>query len=709
MLTLLAAADGTDPSRSALAQSLAAQDCAAWRLVVVGPDIGPQPEHGDLNTGRIEQTTPDRAAAIWRDAQLAACIDLDDQLHPRAVGAFVAAMAARPDALAVYADCSTVSDGSRRWVLRPAWSPELLRSTRYVGDPFVVRPGVTGLGAAPDLSESSRHDLALRVAEQAEQAGPVLHIPTVLVDHPPRAAASADVALSEAAATTAALTAVRDHIARSKRPFRAEPGPTPASLQLVADFEDPPAVSIIIPTAAAIDPVSGRSHIERCLASLATTQWTEIEVICVVGDECRRDLAALVAASAQPARLVRRPAGAFNFATAINCGALAARHELLVLLNDDTEATDPGWLALMAAHAVDPGVAAVGARLLFGGRRIQHVGMVIDDAQPIHPFVGRTVAETIELGWGVARNVAAVTGACLMTRRREFLRFGGLSSLFPLAYNDVDLCLRMARAGLRIVIEPGATLLHRESSSRNPDVAAWEWQRFLNRWGCVTDPWYHPGFVRPDDPEDRRRNADHELGLRPPEHLEPRGTEIEPRHHAGRFEFRFEPPRPHRLRRVIRSPLRPIRRRRRTRARTGTLANVTAMSGTADEGEREGEREGKSARTNQSEPEPRDQAEPSFSDLHEDPVAAEDFDPIDSDDPNVLRHEILRQRDELGGADAARGLLDDRIAELEARLIRLADNPILRLTGATSRFSRRGISRLRISGRRIFGRRKSGG
>jgi len=193
-------------------------------------------------------------------------------------------------------------------------------------------------------------------------------------------------------APEAAVAAAQASLGRSDRASWscAAPGAVPGTAELLPAFDSYPAASIVIPTAAAPG-ADGRPLIERCLDSLAATDWPNTETILVVGDECRlspAELAELAGAAHPEARVVRRPRGAFNFSDAVNCGALAARGTLLVLLNDDTEVTDPGWLARMAVHAMAEGVGAVGARLLFADGTIQHTGLLVDDGQWFHPFAG---------------------------------------------------------------------------------------------------------------------------------------------------------------------------------------------------------------------------------------------------------------------------------------------------------------------------------
>jgi GT2 family glycosyltransferase len=129
-----------------------------------------------------------------------------------------------------------------------------------------------------------------------------------------------------------------------------------------------------------------------------------------------------------------------------------------------------------------------------------------------------------------------------MLRRDDFLAVGGLSVGFPLSFNDVDLCVRLRRTGGRVVIEPAARLVHHETLTRAPEISADEWDRWIDRWGEIVDPWYHPAHHRPDDPHALARNADH-LPPRPddpPVVVQARRPVLVSRVHRGR------PANPHR-------------------------------------------------------------------------------------------------------------------------------------------------------------------
>lgn len=418
------------------------------------------------------------------DDDLVIALDAGAELVPSAVDALLNAASHLP-ADAWFGDIR-LHDG--REVRRPAWSP-----TRVIGEPNASSPMAVRAGWL--RSHSLRPgDPALPLALAAAHAT-VAHLPTVLTHH--------DLPLSGP---------TRDEIDRHLRVIGvpATVRPNGDRFVLAPDAGFAPAVSVVIPTAGATMEVDGSIEMafSRLLASLGPLP-DRIELIAVVGDEYQGDVASLEGSVEQPVSLLRRPPGQFNFAAAINLGVLNAHHDLVLMLNDDTEADGTEFIDRLAVHLADPTVAAVGARLLYPDGTVQHTGVIIDDARPLHPFVGWDPDDTARFGGNIARDVIAVTGGCLMARRSDLLAVGGLSTGFPLSFNDMDLCVRLRRAVGRIVIEPAATLVHHETLTRGPEINAWEWDRWISRWGEIVDPWYHPGHHRPDDPHELHRNADH--------------------------------------------------------------------------------------------------------------------------------------------------------------------------------------------------------
>ena len=432
------------------------------------------------------------------------------QLDNGAREAIHAAFAHHPEAVALYWD---IAVGDQRQA-RPAWSP-----TRVHSEPGVTLPLAIQKSWAEFDPTMTPLELERRLAETDAE---VLHLPSVLTHH------------SEAPSS-------REEITFDDPRF--EPGPRPGTRRRRPSLQGQASTSILIPSAGYLQPATTTTMLERCLDTLGFLDPPPYEVIVVVGDEYQGDLPRPPADL--PMRVVHRGSGPFNFSQAINCGLLASRGDLVLLLNDDIEADTVDWLGRMAAHLDTPAVGAVGAGLLYPDRTVQHLGVIVDDGYPLHPFRLYRMADTAAHGGDVARDMISVTGACLLARRRDLLSVGGLSLEFPSSYGDVDLCLRLLRSGLRVVIEPAAVLIHHESASRNPTVKKWEWGRFVFRWGEVADPWYHPAFFRPNLPHHRNRNGDH-LGPVDADGSWPaRSNAIQSRMHESQIhEFRMRiPPR----------------------------------------------------------------------------------------------------------------------------------------------------------------------
>lgn len=210
----------------------------------------------------------------------------------------------------------------------------------------------------------------------------------------------------------------------------------------------------------------------------------------------------------------------FNWSALNNQAALQSSAELLLFLNNDVQASQPGWLSAMAAQAMRPAVGCVGAVLLYPDGAIQHAGVVVGLAGDVeHAYRHQDPAHGIHRGrsqflsdWG------AVTGACMMLRRELFVRSGGFDPALPVEYNDIDFCLRLGAHGYRHVVTPQAVLTHRECASRNPEdspTASPARSLMQKRWGKRLQnplPWW-PEAVSWNCGDGRPRGLDQLEGI----------------------------------------------------------------------------------------------------------------------------------------------------------------------------------------------------
>jgi glycosyltransferase involved in cell wall biosynthesis len=440
-----------------------------------------------------------------------ALMDHDDLLAEHALYEVAVAINAHPDAAVIYSDEDKVDAKGRRSdpYFKPDFDPDLLLGQNLVNHFGVYRRDLLAAigGLREGLEGSQDHDLALR-AVAACGAERVRHIPAVLY-HWRQASGSASFSEAHLArCVDAARRAVAWHLGP-----RAEVTAAPLApryLRVTWPLPDPaPLVSVIIPT---------RDHADllgRCLQGLLQrTDYAPIEVL--IADNGSEEAATheLFATLARDARVRILPLpGPFNYARLNNRAVAEARGEVLLLLNNDTEVIEPGWLREMVSHAVRPEIGAVGCKLLYPNRRLQHGGVVLGIGWPGgvagHCFAGAPGEAAGPFGLlALARSASAVTAACLAVRRSVFEEVGGLDEEnLPVAFNDVDLCLRIRERGYRNLWTPFAVLYHLESVSRGLDVEGEKARRFQRevaymrrRWGEAldNDPYWNPNLSLSD-------------------------------------------------------------------------------------------------------------------------------------------------------------------------------------------------------------------
>ena len=231
---------------------------------------------------------------------------------------------------------------------------------------------------------------------------------------------------------------------------RPAPGWRDARVSVVVPFRDQPGL------------------LRNCLNSLARVTTLRPEVVLVDNGSTDPRTHRLVARQQRTGAVVVADAGPFNFSRLCNAGAAAATGDYLLFLNSDTEGVGRRWLARLTRIASDPRVGAVGATLLYPDRTLQHAGLFPRaDGLWVHPHRGRPADFPGDAGELLGpRTVPAVTAACMLLRRDAFDAVGGFDEAYPVAYNDVDLCVRLRATGRRVVMCPSARLYHYEGVTR---------------------------------------------------------------------------------------------------------------------------------------------------------------------------------------------------------------------------------------------------
>ena len=434
-----------------------------------------------------------------------ALLDHDDLMPDEALIWVAKAIAGHPDARLFYSDEDKLSPAGERFdpYFKGDWNPVLMEAQNMFSHLGVYATDlVRQVGGFREGFEGSQdHDLVLRCSEQLRREQ-IVHIPRVLYHWRVHPQSTAGGAKAKPYTVQAAERAISEHLQRCALPLRQISWTAVGFKAELALPELPPRVSVIIPTR------NGLQVLRPCLTSLLErTRYRDLEVLVVDnGSDDPATLEFLADLEQQGQIRVLRDPSPFNYSALNNRAVQQASGELICLLNNDIEVIDPGWLEELVLQALRPGVGAVGARLLYPNRTLQHGGVLLG--------VGG-VANHAHLGWPgdhpgyfsraqLTQEMAAVTGACLLVRRSHYEAVGGLNEQqLKVAFNDVDFCLKLREQGLQNVYAPAARLIHHESVSRGQDLSPEKAARFAaevawmqQRWGdqLPQDPAYNPNL-----------------------------------------------------------------------------------------------------------------------------------------------------------------------------------------------------------------------
>lgn len=406
-------------------------------------------------------------------------LDNDDELTFDALETCVAALNADRSIDVLYSDEDKLDFSGRREepFFKPDWSPSLLREVMYVGHFLVARKALVFDAGQLDSTYDGVQDFEfmLRLSEHTKN---IHHIRKILYHWRRIPGSVADHSDAKPGLGLKQVAAVNAHLKRSCIGAEAAPHPKlphRAVIQPLARTQFPK-VSIVIPTKDAGDLIS------RCLDSIySRTTYPEFEVVVV--DNGTTDPVALAAMERHP--IVRVPfAERFNFSRANNVGVAASAGEILVLLNNDTEVVQGDWLEQLLFLLEQPSVGAVGPVLFYPDGTVQHAGVAIGMRGTADHVLRGLPADADGYFGSLAcsREVSAVTFACAMVRKADYLAVGGLEELYRTHYQDVDLCLRLGARGHKIICTPRTHLIHYESATRGTKYDHLDRALFIDTW-----------------------------------------------------------------------------------------------------------------------------------------------------------------------------------------------------------------------------------
>lgn len=394
-------------------------------------------------------------------------LDSHDTLEPDALWRLAEVVSGEAPADLIYADEDHVRDGH---YVAPDFKtfPNLgkLRAYDYTGDLLCVsRALLQEVGLPPeDAFPAWHYDLALRAFEKAEHPAHVAHVLCHVRDH------------MLPGAHEAGRHALERHMERCGVAATVEDGPAQLTYRVRYALPNPaPLVSIVIPSKDHAD------LLHTCVTSiLERSTYPNYEIVVVENNSTERatfDLYEELQARDQRVRVITwKPTGktedGFNYSAIVNAGACAARGELVVFLNNDTQVIEPAWLEEMAGCLTRPEVAVVGAKLLFEDGLVQHAGMIANpncDNAHINQNLWRNTGG-YDFTAVLPSDMNMVTGACQMVRRSTLEELGGYDENLAVGYNDSEFCLRVSKGGYSVAFTPYALLYHREFSSRGREV-----------------------------------------------------------------------------------------------------------------------------------------------------------------------------------------------------------------------------------------------
>ena len=432
-------------------------------------------------------------------------LDHDDVLREHALYMVVNEINNFPDAEIIYSDEDLIDEFSVRYdpYFKPDWNPELFCGHNLISHFGVYKADRTRqIGGFREGYEGAQDwDLAMRISEILP-ASSIRHVPFILYHCRAVIGSSTPPSSYNTYAKEAQLRTVVSHFDRINRPVE---------IIFVEDefwrvkhcVEDPkPLVSIIIPTRNQV------GHLRKCLDSIRNhTQYSNYELI-IINNQSDDDETLEYLNEIQKENLItlleyNHP---FNYSAINNFAAQQAKGEVLVFLNNDIEVISPDWLDEMIGLAIKPEIGAVGAMLYYPNDTIQHAGIILGmKGIAGHSYYGSPRGTIGQRGRvRLTQNLSAVTGACMAVSKEKFLSIDGFNETqLGIAYNDIDLCIRLMKAGYRNVWTPHAELYHYESLTREYENTPKKLARFkseadylINQWAGIiaNDPAYNPNL-----------------------------------------------------------------------------------------------------------------------------------------------------------------------------------------------------------------------
>jgi GT2 family glycosyltransferase len=445
------------------------------------------------------------SALYLATGEFIALIDHDDMLTEHALYLVAEELNKHPDADIIYSDEDKIDEQGQRYghYFKSDWNPDLFYSQNLISHLGVYRRKLINEigGFRLGYEGSQDYDLALRVIERTSK-DKIRHIPFILYHWRAIRGSTALTPEEKNYAHEAARKALRSHFERLSIKVQVTNG-SGTYHRVIYEIPKPaPLVSLIMPT---------RDRLELLRRStgdiLNNTDYTNLELIIVDNQSNQADTIAFLKNIQSDRRvMVLKYDRPYNFSAINNMAVRKASGEIIGLVNNDIDIITSTWLTEMVSHAIRQEIGVVGAMLYYPNDTIQHAGVVLGIggvAGHIHKYLPRGISGYSSRA-ALIQNFSVVTAACMLMRRSVFEEVGGLNEdNLPVAFNDVDLCIRIHNSGYRILWTPYAELYHYESATRGSDHTPEQLPRFVKevnymkqRWEDIlnNDPYYSPNL-----------------------------------------------------------------------------------------------------------------------------------------------------------------------------------------------------------------------
>lgn len=426
------------------------------------------------NLGIAENTN---AAFRMAKGEFIGLLDHDDLLAPNALYEIALALEKNPEADVVYTDEDKVTTDLKEHFqphLKPDFNLDLLRSNNYICHFFTVRREIVEKagGFRKEFDGAQDYDFIFRCAEEARK---ILHIPEILYHWRTHKESTADNPASKMYAFEAGKRAIEAHLKRTGTDGEVSHTPDLGFYRVKYPVKGEPLISIIIPNK------DEKESLEACLKSIwEKTTYKNYEIIVVENNSTSEEIFRYYKEISQKGVRLLRWKKEFNYSAINNFGAAHAKGEFLLFLNNDVTVITSDWLTELAGLCQRKEVGAAGVKLLYPDNTIQHAGCVIGIGGIAgHMFVDMPANRTGYLHKAsLLQDMSAVTAACMMVKKQVFDQVGGFTEELAVAFNDVDLCLKINKAGSLVVYDPYVQLYHMESKTRGAEDSKEKVRRF---------------------------------------------------------------------------------------------------------------------------------------------------------------------------------------------------------------------------------------